>query len=152
MKVALAFGEGDDLAAVVFTPGPADVCGDGPDAYEIEEHVVLDRGVADPPVRRIVFVRRLPSLTHAEFVDHWTGRHAELARRHHPGLCRYVQHVVVRPLTPGAPPFDGVAELCFASRHDFETRMYDSPEGKAIIRADVATFIDTTAGRRLTFT
>ena len=75
--------------------------------------------------------------------------HAPLARRHHPALSRYVQNVVVEPVTPGAAEVDGIAELGFRSIEDMTARMYDSPEGAAIIRADVHRFIDAATGWRV---
>ena len=56
---------------------------------------------------------------------------------------------MVAPLTPGAPEIDGIAELGFRSIEDMAARMYDSPEGTAIIRADVRRFIDAGAGWRV---
>jgi len=100
-------------------------------------------------VARISFVRRAPGLTRAEFARHWTEVHAPLAREHHPGICRYVQNVVVEPLTPGAPEVDGIAELGFASIQDLRERMYDSPEGRETIAADVRTFLDVGTGWRM---
>ena len=46
-----------------------------------------------------------------------------------------------RTYTPGGARIDGVAELHFRTRADFEDRFYDSDAGKAVIRADVAKFI-----------
>jgi uncharacterized protein (TIGR02118 family) len=122
--------------------------------YVVEERPQWDHAVErhGPPadgVTRISFVRRRPDLTRERFADHWTNVHAALARQHHPALWRYVQNVVVAPLTPGAPEIDGIAELGFRSIEDMSTRMYDSPEGAAIIRADVDRFIDAGAGWRV---
>jgi uncharacterized protein (TIGR02118 family) len=100
-------------------------------------------------VTRISFMRRRPGLTRRQFADHWTNVHTPLARRHHPALRRYVQNVVVAPLTPEAPEVDGIAELGFRSIDEMNSRMYDSPEGTEIIRADVRRFIDTGAGWRV---
>src|SRR5680860_995569 len=101
---------------------------DRAEAYRVDEHVQWDRGGAT--VARISFVRRAPGMAHEEFARHWTEVHTPLARAHHPGICRYVQNVVVEPLTADAPDVDGIAELGFASLDDFRDRMYDSPEGR----------------------
>jgi len=120
---------------------------EGGEAYRVDERVQWDHGGAT--ITRVSFVRRAPGLTHAQFADHWTTVHAPLARQHHPGICRYVQNVVVETLTPGAPDVDGIAELGFASLDDLRARMYDSPAGQAAITADVGTFIDVPAGWRM---
>jgi uncharacterized protein (TIGR02118 family) len=80
-------------------------------------------------------------MSHDEFARHWTEQHAPLARTHHIGLADYTQHVVARSYTPGGAGIDGIAELRFRSRDDFEHRFYDSDDGREIIRADVQRFI-----------
>jgi uncharacterized protein (TIGR02118 family) len=117
--------------------------------YLVDERPQWDHVAPSEGVTRISFVRRRPGLTREQFADHWTNVHSALARRHHPALCRYVQNVVVAPLTPGAPEIDGIAELGFRTIEDLAARMYDSPEGTAVIRADVRRFIDAGAGWRV---
>jgi uncharacterized protein (TIGR02118 family) len=92
-------------------------------------------------ITMVSFVRRLDGLTHEQFVRHWTEVHAPLACAHHAGLADYTQNVVRRAYTPGGVAIDGVAQLRFRTRDDFEQRFYDSEEGKKAIRADVAQFI-----------
>ena len=94
-----------------------------------------------PGVKYVSFVRRADALSHGQFVRHWTEVHAQLARAHHVGLADYTQNVVLSAYTPGGAGVDGVAELRFRTRADFEDRFYDSEAGKAIIRADVKKFI-----------
>ncbi|HEX5095482.1 MAG TPA: EthD domain-containing protein, partial [Acidimicrobiia bacterium] len=133
-----------------YTRDPVDVLLEVPDDYDVaplirlarsmdcipvETHVQLD-GPTSPSVTMVAFVRRAEGLTHEEFVEHWTQRHAPLALKHHIGLVRYVQHVV----TDGGA-VDGIAELTFASRKDYDTKFYDDETGKAIIREDVKKFI-----------
>jgi uncharacterized protein (TIGR02118 family) len=98
-------------------------------------------GEAAPGVRMVSFVRRAEALTHQQFARHWTERHGPLAKRHHVGLWDYTQNVVRRAYTPGGGQIDGIAELHFRTRGDFEDRFYDSDEGRAAIRADVQRFI-----------
>ena len=61
-----------------------------------------------------------------------------------------MQHLISDALTPDAPAFDGLAELGFASDADLRDRLYRDDAGRAAIDADVATFLDVTAGRLLT--
>ena len=118
------------------------------EAYLVEERPQWDDFPA-PVVTQVSFVRRVHDLSRDEFAEHWSSVHAPLARAHHPGVCRYVQNVVVEALTPDAPACDGIAELSFRSESDREQRMYDSLEGKEIIRADVRRFIDRSEGWRI---
>ncbi len=140
-------GGGDPAAAIAVFRAEEVPALDDAEAYRVDERVQWDDGGAT--ITRISFVRRAPGLTHEEFADHWTQVHARLARRHHPGICRYVQNVVVHPLTPGAPAVDGIAELGFRSLDDLRDRMYDSPADQATIAADVRSFIDVEAGWRM---
>jgi hypothetical protein len=118
--------------------------------YRTEVHVVWEHQRRRPPeVSRTVLLQRNPDIGHAEFVQRWTVGHAELARRHHPGIVRYVQRVVVDVLTDDTPPADGIASLAYHDLADFELRQYDSPEGERIIQEDVAGFLDRTAGKRI---
>lgn len=105
--------------------------------------------VPTPGVVQCSFVRRLPSLTRSEFAAHWRGVHAPLVPVHHPGVARYEQHVVIEPLTAGAPEVDGIAVLAFPTATDFHDRYYDSEAGRRIVAADVARFIDRPRGWRL---
>ena len=114
-------------------------------AYLVEERVQWE---ADrrPNVTRFSFLQRAGGMTREEFSLHWRDRHTPLARRHHPCLVRYVQNVVLDVLGPGAPELDGIAELGVERAEDFIERMYDSAEGRAIVAADVRSFIDLSAG------
>ncbi len=94
-----------------------------------------------PGVKYVSFVRRAEEVSHGQFVRHWTEVHAPLARTHHVGLADYTQNVVRTTYTPGGAGIDGVAELRFRTRADFEDRFYGSDAGKAVIRADVERFI-----------
>lgn len=118
------------------------------EAYLVEERRQWDEYPA-PPVNRISFVHRNEQLTREEFAAHWSDVHTPLAREHHPGVCRYIQNVVIEPLTANASDIDGIAELSFRSESDLRERMYDSPEGKEIISADVRTFLDAPKGWRM---
>ena len=99
-------------------------------------------------------LRRLPSLTLAEFQDYWVNKHGPLVRRLQPalGMVRYVQvHRLDSDLADGmrkvrgAPePYDGVAELWWESEEAFRASGR-TPEGRAagrLLLEDEAKFID----------
>lgn len=65
--------------------------------------------------KRITLIRRKSDLSAAEFRQHWSGSHAEIAR-HLPGLLRYNQNHVVRSSvseSDTAWPVHGFVELWF---------------------------------------
>ena len=117
-------------------------------AWTVEETAVINSGFGSPPeVTMVSLMRRNPAMDHAEFVAHWLDCHAPLAKRRHIGLTDYRQCVVTETLTLdtseiATSEIDGVALLGFSSRHDFDTRFFDSDEGRAEIMADVARFMD----------
>jgi uncharacterized protein (TIGR02118 family) len=110
------------------------------DVWHVEPHHAIVSSEPAPLVM-VSFVERAEHLSRDEFARHWTQQHAPLARRHHQGLADYTQHVVRQSLTPGGTGIDGIAELRFRSREDFEVRFYDSDEGREVIREDVQRFI-----------
>jgi uncharacterized protein (TIGR02118 family) len=110
-------------------------------AWRVDQRV--PRRSSEPcEVAMVSLMRRRPGTTVHDFVTHWTERHTPLARRRHVGLADYHQFVVRETLTPRTPGIDGVALLGFRTRADFETRFFDSDEGRAEIMADVARFMD----------
>ena len=100
-------------------------------------------------------LRRLPTLSRAEFQTYWHEHHAELVRRHASTLRirRYVQShtfaderlASVSEVRGGpADAFDGVAELWWDSVDDL-IAVLTTPEGQAAgqeLLSDEATFID----------
>jgi uncharacterized protein (TIGR02118 family) len=128
-----------------FVVGDADLDASGAGAvvwaWRVDEFVPRS-GPSDCAVAMVSLMRRRPAGTRDEFVTHWIERHAPLALRRHVGLADYHQFVVREELTPGVPEIDGIAQLGFLTRADFETRFFDSDDGRAEIMADVARFMD----------
>lgn len=104
-------------------------------SFEVTSTVQVD-GPAGALVMWVFFSKRR-SVTKGQFVAHWRDVHAPLARKHHVGMSRYVQHVVVDGTDDTV---DGIAELHFASAADLRDRFYDSDDGVKAIAADVVHF------------
>lgn len=89
-------------------------------------------------IKRVSLVRRLPGMTHDEFVAHWTGPHVEIVRRL-PGV-RGLRLNVVEEWTSGAEAWDGIGEVWFdsveAAREAFATEPFASD-----LAADRARFL-----------
>ena len=60
----------------------------------------------------VAFLRRPATLPHEEWLDLWQNHHTRVAIETQ-STFGYVQNVVVRPLTPDAPPFAAVVEELF---------------------------------------
>jgi uncharacterized protein (TIGR02118 family) len=99
-------------------------------------------GEQTPGLGLLFAVVRRADISHEQFDEHWRDRHAPLALRHHVGMWDYVQCSFVRPLRPDSAELDGMAVCQFASREDLKERFYDSPEGRAVIEADVRRMSD----------
>ncbi len=127
----------------------------GAHAYATTAHVQKMRptsaplGTRSPGIKLMCPIIRHPSMRHAEFVDHWLTRHVPLALQHHPGLIQYVTNVVDERLSPSGDPWDGFAELHFASEQSYRDGMFDSPAGERAIREDMARFIGRSAAYRV---
>ncbi len=103
-------------------------------------------GDASPGVTAAFGMLRRPDLTHDQSDAHWRDIHAPLALRHHPGMWHYHQ-VSIDAVLDGCH-YDGIALCAFASEQELKERFFGGPEDQEIIRADVATFADTTNSPR----
>lgn len=122
---------------------PPDPAGVWDRAWLVDERPRWDE-LAGPGITRFSFLQRTEDIDREEFARRW-DKHVALARRHHPALRRYVQNIVIE----SADGVDGIVELGFASVDDLEHHLYGSDEGRALIGADVRTFIDVAAGSRV---
>ncbi|QDX80181.1 ethyl tert-butyl ether degradation protein EthD [Denitratisoma sp. DHT3] len=99
-------------------------------------------------------VRRLPTLSHEEFLRHWREVHAPLVRQHQKalGIVRYVQSAAVpgevtaslRAFRQAPEPYDGIAEIWLESA-DALTAMATDPTAAAAHQAlyeDERRFVD----------
>lgn len=105
-------------------------------------------------LKLIFCLRRLPHLSRVEFQRYWLDVHGPLVRRHAAALRvhRYVQaHTLDDPLndalraTRGSDEaFDGVAELWWERRSDFEaaTASEDGRAASLVLFEDERRFID----------
>jgi len=89
------------------------------EAYVVTESVPLANtsrpaapGERTPGFANMAFLRRPPEMSPAAWIDAWHNDHTELAIETQ-GTFGYVQNVVARPLTPGAPAIDAVVEELF---------------------------------------
>lgn len=77
-----------------------------------------------------------------EFRAYWTGPHADLARRTYGRAVRYVVNPVTRAPRGQTALFDGLAELTWTSREDFDADVR-APAAQAVVD-DLATFTSAT--------
>ena len=97
-------------------------------------------------VKFSILLKRKPSLTQAQFIDHHRNVHAALFLSMpvvKETVRRYVQQHALPVDLPGMPPvkYDGITELWF---DDVEAigRLFSDAEYMRVIRPDEASFID----------
>lgn len=90
-------------------------------------------------LKMIFLCRRRPDITREQYAERVLKGHAPLAIRHHPAMRRYVIHIAEGRID--GPEVDSLPSLYFDSLEDFRERLYDSPAGRAAIRADVQRFM-----------
>jgi hypothetical protein len=95
-------------------------------------------GERSPGIKLVAPLKRIDGLTHEQFVEHWTNTHSALALKHVLGMGRYVTNVIVRALTPNAPEIDGIVEVHYTGKREF-----DSPEGERIMIEDTQSLLQT---------
>lgn len=71
-------------------------------------------GERTPGTNMIALIERPERIPYDRWIEHWHGHHKRVALE---TQCTYayVRNVVVRPLTPGAPPWAGIVEEGFPS-------------------------------------
>lgn len=100
-------------------------------------------GEQSPGVTMLALIRKPERLTYQQFIDHWHGSHTPKSLEIHP-LTRYIRNVVARPLTPGAPDYQGIVPEGFESvMHFFDPKLlYGSKENQALMVEDMEKFLD----------
>jgi hypothetical protein len=84
-------------------------------AYLVTESAPLPGDPVDgrrPGYTQVSFLQRPERLDQQEWIEHWHDHHTQVAIDTQ-STTRYVQNLVVRPLTPGAPPCTAVVEEAF---------------------------------------
>jgi hypothetical protein len=92
---------------------------------------------------------RAPFLTHEQFDAHWRDNHSRVHVASSPGTCHYEQLVIDAALGDGAPDWDGVGLLSFATAADYVERLFDGEAGQRAIFEDAARFVVLDEGETL---
>jgi hypothetical protein len=72
-------------------------------------------GERSPGVVAVTLMERPQGLTREEWIHRWHGTMSPVSEEIQP-RTRYVRNVVTMPLTPGAPPFEGIVEEAWPSK------------------------------------
>ncbi len=97
------------------------------------------------------FISFRPDLPRQEAIAVWHSHHTRVAIDTQANF-EYVQNLVVRPLTEGAPDYDAFVEECFSAEAMTNPQaFYDAVGNEAKFQANLATMMDS-CGRFIDFT
>ena len=101
-------------------------------------------GERSPGLVTFALVHRNPSLDPRTFREFWYGHQSPMSERLQPRL-RYVRNTVVHPVTPGAPPLDGIVVESWESEavvSDIEAFHLGDLENLTVMLDSVGTVFD----------
>jgi hypothetical protein len=98
-------------------------------------------GAPTPGIKQVSFLHKGRGVSDEDFRQRYRA-HVREARRHMPGLWKYVQNLV-DPLPSDRAELFGVSELWFESVDDFRDRYWARPESKVEEHAEVSTFLSS---------
>jgi hypothetical protein len=116
-------------------------------AMTLNEHVGWDYqrswpdGAATPGIKQLSFIHKGRGVSDEDFLRRYRA-HVPEARRHMPGLWKYVQNVAEPLPSDRAEPY-GVSELWFESVDDFRERYWASPASQPEEHAEVSQFLSS---------
>lgn len=101
-------------------------------------------GTRSPGVLTVSLVHRPPGLDYATWIERWHGIQSPLSGALQP-RCRYVRNEVIRPVTAGAPPVDGiVAEAWPSVAHVADPMLFFNADGDAgRLTANITAMLDS---------
>ncbi len=94
-----------------------------------------------PAVKQVSLLHARDELAPGEFARHFR-EHVDVARVHHPGICRYTQHDVVEQAGNAELSVQGVSELWFEDEATLVARYFAGPDSVPVVRADNREYID----------
>jgi EthD domain len=141
-------------AALVTRGLPLDALPESDAAFAVSRRVIKARDRGRDGARSEGFTVvcpsvRAPFLTHEQFDAHWRDNHSRIHVASSPGTCHYEQLIIDDALMPGAPEWDGVGLLSFASAADYTERLFDGEAGQRAIFEDIPRFLDLDRGETL---
>jgi hypothetical protein len=116
-------------------------------AIALQQHMGWDYerswpdGEVTPGVKQVSFLHKGRGISDEDFLRRYRA-HVPEARRHMPGLWKYVQNLVDPLPSDRAEPY-GFSELWFASIDDFRDRYWATAESQKEEHAEVSTFLSS---------
>jgi hypothetical protein len=104
-------------------------------------------GQRSPGLLTVTLLERPARMPRAEWIAHWHGVQSPVSEELQPRI-RYVRNEVVRPLTEGAPPFEGIVDEAWASaRHVTDPMLFYRAEGSPErLRQNIRRMLESVTG------
>jgi hypothetical protein len=104
-------------------------------------------GARSPGLLMLTLLERPERLSRDAWISHWHGVQSPVSEEIQPRM-RYVRNEVVRPVTPDAPPFEGIVEECWPSKaHVTDPMLFYLAEGsEERLRAHVSRMLESVRG------
>jgi hypothetical protein len=101
-------------------------------------------GARSPGVLTVSLIHRPIDVDYATWIERWHGTQSPLSGRLQP-RCRYVRNEVVRALTEGAPPIDGIVEEAWPSADHVNDPMlfFNAGGDDAVLAANLTAMLDS---------
>jgi hypothetical protein len=118
-------------------------------SYRVTEIIEKDRtapkaGERTSGLKTVIPLFWKPELPDDDGRNGWQV-HGTIALRTHVGMSKYVRNLVEEVLTEGAPAYQGIGELHFASADDMRYGMFPSPHALEVIAFDTARWLGPVA-------
>ena len=100
-------------------------------------------GGRTPGFAQVALLRRPPSLDFESWLDIWQNSHTTVAIETQSNF-EYLQNLVVRPLTDGAPHIDAIVEECFPTEAMTDPlTFFDAPDDESRFKANLKRMMDS---------
>lgn len=81
-----------------------------------------------PGITTVAFLEKPSAMTYEAWLDRWQGHHTQVAIETQ-STYLYIQNVVIRALTPGAPPWTAIVEEAFPAEAATDPMMFYAAAG-----------------------
>jgi hypothetical protein len=105
-----------------------------------KDKAVLKLGERTAGLKNVIPLFWQPGLPDDDGRNGWQV-HGAIASRTHVGMSKYVRNLVEEVLTPGAPAYQGIGELHFASADDMRYSTFPTPHSLEVIAFDTARWL-----------
>jgi hypothetical protein len=101
-------------------------------------------GERSPGVVMVTLLRRPEGMDYDDWVTHWHTVQSPVSESMQPRM-RYVRNAVVRPLTPDAPPIEGIVEEAWPSAEHMTDPMlfYCADDDEALMQRNLQAMLDS---------